>query len=80
MFLKILYNAETIGGLEQEKEHWRLEYQLLKIKFEKTRDDYSKQIEELKDKTNHTEQIDEIISSSPINVKKTFFQNYYKIY
>jgi len=32
------------------------------------RDDHSKQIEELKDKTNHTEQIDEIISSSPMTV------------
>jgi hypothetical protein len=31
------------------------------------RDDHSKQIEELKDKTNHTEQIDEIISSPSIN-------------
>jgi hypothetical protein len=31
------------------------------------RDDHSKQIEELKDKTNHTEQIDELISSPSIN-------------
>ncbi|CAF1535021.1 unnamed protein product [Rotaria magnacalcarata] len=66
-----LYNAETIGTLEQEKEHWRLEYQLLKIKFEKMRDDHSKQIEELKDKTNQTtatgtnEEFDGIIISSP---------------
>ncbi len=67
-FVQILCNAETIGTLEQEKDHWRLEYQLLKIKFEKMRDDHSKQIEELKDKTNHTEQIDEIISSSPMTV------------
>ncbi len=32
------------------------------------RDDHSKQIEELKDKTNHTEQIDEIISSSSTTI------------
>ncbi|CAF2503635.1 unnamed protein product [Rotaria sp. Silwood2] len=67
---QILYNAETIGTLEQEKEHWRLEYQLLKIKLEKMRDDHSKQIEELKDKTNQTattnEEFDEIVTSLPI--------------
>ncbi|CAF1431644.1 unnamed protein product [Adineta steineri] len=75
---QILCNAEAIGTLEQEKEHWRLEYQLLKIKFEKMRDDYSKQIDELKDKTNQplttNEQIDEIISTSPttstINIQR----------
>ena len=46
-------------------------YQLLKIKFEKMRDDHFKQIDELKDKTNHTDQIDEIISTSPVT-KTTF--------
>jgi hypothetical protein len=34
------------------------------------RDDHSKQIEELKDKTNHTEQFEDILSTSPITVKK----------
>ncbi|CAF0987223.1 unnamed protein product [Rotaria sordida] len=66
---QILYNAETIGALEQEKEHWRLEYQLLKIKLEKMRDDHSKQIEELKDKTNQTtttnEEFDGMVTSLP---------------
>ncbi|CAF4685473.1 unnamed protein product [Rotaria sp. Silwood1] len=66
---QILYNAEKIGTLEQEKEHWRLEYQLLKIKLEKMRDDHSKQIEELKDKTNQTtttnEEFDGIVTSLP---------------
>jgi len=33
------------------------------------RDDHVKQIEELKDKTNHTEQFDEITSTSPSTVK-----------
>ena len=33
------------------------------------RDDHSKQIEELKDKATHTEQIDEIISSPSITVR-----------
>jgi hypothetical protein len=69
---QILYNAETIGALEQEKEHWRLEYQLLKIKFEKTRDDHSKQMDELKERSNQTvtanEQLDEMISTSPTTV------------
>jgi uroporphyrinogen-III synthase len=36
------------------------------------RDDHSKQIEELKDKTNHTEQYDEIISTSPTTVNILF--------
>jgi len=34
------------------------------------RDDHSKQIEELKDKTNHTEQFQDILSTSPRNVIK----------
>lgn len=64
--LKILYNAETIGGLEQEKEQWRLEYQLMKIKFEKMRDDLLKEIDALKEKTNDNgtsdEQLEQLIS------------------
>jgi hypothetical protein len=79
-FVKNLYNAEAIGALEQEKEHWRLEYQLLKIKSEKMRDDYSKQVEELKEKTNQTattnEQLDGIISSSPTTVNLYFNTDY----
>ena len=73
--LQILYNAETIGTIEQEREHWRLEYQLLKIKFEKMRDDYSKEIESLKEKANQTtvvkEQFEEMISTQ-INVIRGF--------
>jgi hypothetical protein len=34
------------------------------------RDDHSKQIEELKDKTNHTEQFEDILSTSPRTVKQ----------
>ncbi|UJR38279.1 hypothetical protein I4U23_030951 [Adineta vaga] len=65
--VRIFYNARTIAALEQEKEHWRLGYQLLKVKFEKMRDGHSKQIEELKEKTVITtnEQIDGLISTSP---------------
>lgn len=59
---QILNNAETIGVLEQEKEHWRLEYQLLKIKFEKMRDDLLKEIDSFKDKTKD-EHIDPLSST-----------------
>lgn len=88
---QILYNAETIGVLEQEKEHWRLEYQLLKIKFEKMRDDHSKQIESLKDKsishetlqqttTNNTtvaDYRDERSNSDPPSEREMLIKQYY---
>jgi protein phosphatase 1 regulatory subunit 21 len=73
-FVEILYNAETIGALEQEKEHWRLEYQLLKIKCEKMRDDHSKDMESLREhsQSNVTidEQLDQIASSTSTNDKR----------
>lgn len=69
-FVQIVDNAEQMGALEQQKEHWRLEFQLLKIKFEKMRDDLLKEIESLKEKTNHNssanEQLEEIISSNNV--------------
>lgn len=54
--------------MEQEKEHWRLEYQLLKIKSEKMREDHSKQLDEIKDKSS-SEPIDGILSS-PIDEQR----------
>lgn len=79
-FIQIFDNAEIIGTLEQEKEHWRLEYQLLKIKFEKMRDDHLKQLDEMKGKSSHEpidDQRDHRTHSDPPNEREVLIKQYY---